>query len=348
MTSKQYKLTSFSSGAGWACKIGPQDLAQVLSELNTFIKDKTTIGFETSDDAAVYKLSDGNLLVQSVDFFTPIVDDPFTFGQIAASNAVSDIYAMGGKPIFALNVVGFPSDDLPNSVLTDILKGGASIANKAGFPILGGHTIKDKEPKYGMVVTGIVKPENLTKNDTAQPGDVLVLTKPLGSGILTTGIKNNLVDDETINTVSNVMKALNKSASDAMTEVGVNACTDVTGFGLLGHLLEMCKASRVTANLNLNNIPFLDGVSELAQKNVIPGGSKNNLKFVSKDVSFSKNISSFQQLMLADAQTSGGLLISVSKNKVNDLIHELKNRDTLESAIIGEIKPFKDSFIIVR
>jgi selenium donor protein len=320
----------------------------VLSELNTFIKDKTTIGFETSDDAAVYKLSDGNLLVQSVDFFTPIVDDPFTFGQIAASNAVSDIYAMGGKPIFALNVVGFPSDDLPNSVLTDILKGGASIANKAGFPILGGHTIKDKEPKYGMVVTGIVKPENLTKNDTAQPGDVLVLTKPLGSGILTTGIKNNLVDDETINTVSNVMKALNKSASDAMTEVGVNACTDVTGFGLLGHLLEMCKASRVTANLNLNNIPFLDGVSELAQKNVIPGGSKNNLKFVSKDVSFSKNISSFQQLMLADAQTSGGLLISVSKNKVNDLIHELKNRDTLESAIIGEIKPFKDSFIIVR
>ncbi len=306
------------------------------------------IGFDSSEDAAVYPMNDDQFLLQTVDFFTPIVDDPFTFGQIAAVNALSDIYAMGGKPLFALNVVGFPSDDLPISVLSDILLGGEDIASKAGISILGGHTIKDKEPKYGMVVTGIVNKENMTRNDSAKQDDLLVLTKPLGSGIITTAIKQNFADEQMIESVQDVMKTLNNTASEVMTDIGVNACTDITGYGLLGHLLEMCKSSQVTAEIGFSSIPFLEGVFEFAQKGIVPGGSKRNFEFVSPNIKFDNALADHQKLMLADAQTSGGLLISVSEDKCQLLIQELKKQNVTPVAIIGRIIGKTDSFIKVH
>ena len=296
------------------------------------------VGFDSSDDAAVYTLDDGRTIIQSVDFFTPIVDDPFTFGQIAAANSLSDIYAMGGTPLFALNVTAFNSDELPLSVLTDILNGGVSIAKEAGIPILGGHTIKDKEPKYGMVVTGEVHPDKLTRNDTAQPGDLLVLTKPLGTGIISTAIKRGVVNTNIMDIAVETMRTLNKSAAEAMAEIGVNACTDITGYGLLGHLLEMCKGSNVTATIEFDSMPFMNGVFELAQDGIIPGGTKRNLEFVQDDINPAEHLAEFQLHMLADAQTSGGLLISVSPEKAKSLVNTLKSKKILASHIIGEIQ----------
>ena len=294
-----------------------------MSNLNPVNLDNSQIGYESLDDAALYPLPDGRIIVQSVDFFTPIVDDPFTFGQIAATNSLSDIYAMGAKPLFALNIVGFPKEDLPLSVLTDILNGGLSVTEKVGIPILGGHTVKDKEPKYGLVVTGEAYQNTITRNNTAKPGDVLILTKPLGTGIITTAIKREIADFQIIRAVTDTMKSLNNTAADAMTEIGVSACTDVTGFGLLGHLLEMCEGSNVSAVIEFDQVDFLEGVFELAQKGVVPGGSKTNLKHVEPHTSFSGNFPLFKKLMLADAQTSGGLLISVPESKSADLIAEV-------------------------
>ncbi len=296
------------------------------------------VGFDSSDDAAIYTLDDGRTIIQSVDFFTPIVDDPFTFGQIAAANSLSDIYAMGGTPLFALNVTAFNSDDLPLSVLTDILNGGVSIAKEAGIPILGGHTIKDKEPKYGMVITGEVHPDKLTRNDTAQQGDLLILTKPLGTGIISTAIKRGIANANIMYTAIDTMRTLNKAGSEAMAEVGVNACTDITGYGLLGHLLEMCKGSNVSATIEFESIPFINGVFELAQKGVIPGGTKRNLEFVLDDIIPAEHLAEFQLHMLADAQTSGGLLISVSEDRAEELVKILKSKNTLAAHIIGEIQ----------
>ena len=296
------------------------------------------VGFDSSDDAAVYTLDDGRTIIQSVDFFTPIVDDPFTFGQIAAANSLSDIYAMGGTPLFALNVTAFNSDELPLSVLTDILNGGVSIAKEAGIPILGGHTIKDKEPKYGMVVTGEVCPDKLTRNDTGQVGDLLVLTKPLGTGIISTAIKQGIANNIIMDIAIDTMRTLNKSAAEAMTEIGVNACTDITGYGLLGHLFEMCKGGNVSATIKFDSMPFMNGVFELAQEGIIPGGTKRNLKFVQDDINPAEHLAEFQLHMLADAQTSGGLLISVSPEKAESLVNTLRSKGTLASHIIGEVQ----------
>jgi selenide,water dikinase len=309
----------------------------VLSNIHQPELAQGAVGFDSSDDAAIYTLDDGRTIIQSVDFFTPIVDDPFTFGQIAAANSLSDIYAMGGTPLFALNVAAFNSDELPLSVLTDILNGGVDIAKEAGIPILGGHTIKDKEPKYGMVVTGEVHPDKLTRNDTAQVGDLLVLTKPLGTGIISTAIKRGVANENIMNTAIDTMRTLNKSAAESMAEVGVNACTDITGYGLLGHLLEMCKGSNVSATIEFDSMPFIKGVFELAQEGVIPGGTKLNLEFVQDDINSAEHLAEFQLHMLADAQTSGGLLISVSTNKAEALVNALKSNGTLASHIIGEV-----------
>ena len=283
-----------------------------------------------------------------MDFFTPIVDDPFEFGQIAAANSLSDIYAMGGKPLFALNIAGFPEDDLPIEVLSEILKGGMSVAEEAGIPILGGHTVKDKELKYGMAVTGEVEKSNLTRNNTAQPGDVLILTKPLGTGIISTAIKRDKAPAHLIVKITDIMKTLNKSGAEAMQTVGVNACTDVTGYGLLGHLLEMCKGSKVSAEIEFCSIPFIEGVYELAKNGVVPGGTKRNMEFVQKDVQFSDDITDIQQLMAADAQTSGGLLIAVSEEKADALVYELKHNKTLASDRIGNIIDFNEKYIIIQ
>ncbi len=309
---------------------------------------ENTIGFESSEDCAVSPLDENHFLIQSVDFFTPIVDDPYTFGQIAAANSLSDIYAMGGMPLHALNIAEFPSDDLPLEILTEIMQGGLEITKQAQIPILGGHTIKDPVPKYGLVVTGRVEKENLTLNSTAKAGDVLILTKPLGSGIIATAIKKDKAPKSIMEEAVNVMTNLNSGGAIAMNAVGVNACTDITGYGLLGHLLEMCKGSNVSVTLEFNEIPLIQGVYELAQKGFIPGGTKRNLDYVSSQVNFSKNISQEQQYILADAQTSGGLLISVAKEKAEDLQKTLTENNTLSSAVVGHVYNPAESTIYVN
>ena len=309
---------------------------------------KNTIGFESSEDCAVSPLDEDHFLIQSVDFFTPIVDDPYTFGQIAAANSLSDIYAMGGMPLHALNIAEFPSDDLPLEILTNIMQGGLKITKEANIPILGGHTIIDPVPKYGLVVTGRVKKENLTLNSTAKAGDVLILTKPLGSGIIATAIKKGEVHSSIVDEAVNIMTHLNNGAAKAMNAVCVNACTDITGYGLLGHLLEMCQASGVSAVLEFNDIPLIQGTYELAQNGFIPGGTKRNLDHVSSQVDFSKSISPEQQLILADAQTSGGLLISVPNEKAEELQDILNINNCLINSMIGKVYNPAESTIYVN
>ena len=299
--------------------------------------NRVLIGFEEADDAAVVRLDGDRYLVQTVDFFTPIVDDPYQFGQIAAANSLSDIYAMGGKPLFALNIVGFPIKELPNSMLTEILQGGADKADEAGITIVGGHSINDKEPKYGLVVTGEVKKNQFIRNDTAKEGDVLVLTKPLGTGIIATAIKKGKAANSLINDAVQVMVTLNKSAAEIMEGLEVNAATDITGYGLLGHLSEMCKGSNVSAEIHSSEIPLINGTTELAEREFIPGGSKQNFKTSENYTKFSESMSEIEKFILADAQTSGGLLVSLSENQANEFLNRFRDETGMEAAIIGKI-----------
>jgi selenide,water dikinase len=298
---------------------------------------RIVVDFNTADDAAAYRLDDGRLILQSLDFFTPIVDDPYQFGQIAAANALSDIYAMGGTPLLALNIVCFPRDELPLETLTRILQGGQDKAHEAGIHILGGHTIDDPEPKYGLVVTGVAHEEQLIRNDRAQPGDLLVLTKPLGIGAITTAIKQGKVNEGIVAKAVETMSALNRSAAEAALDVGVHAMTDVTGFGLLGHLLEMCIASGVQAALNLRSLPVLPGATDLIGQGAIPGGTRRNLAYARKFTRQTDQVTETELLLAADAQTSGGLLIVVSPEKTDRLVASLKDRNTLAAHVIGEI-----------
>ncbi len=279
----------------------------------------------------------GHLLVQSVDFFTPIVDDPYQFGQIAATNALSDIYAMGGRPLFALNIVAFPRHELPLEILNDILRGGMNKTHEAGIQIVGGHSIDDKEPKYGLVVTGEVEEDRLIRNDGAQAGDWLLLTKPLGTGIIATAIKKGLASEESITRAVEAMTTLNRDAAEAALEVGVHAMTDVTGFGLLGHLLELCQASGVKAAIDLATLPVLPGARYLAEDGVIPGGTRSNLVYVKQALTIEREVSEIDQLLAADAQTSGGLLIALSPEKVNQFVTRLSDKGASPAAVIGHI-----------
>jgi selenide,water dikinase len=293
------------------------------------------VGIGTADDAAVYRITDDKAIVQTVDFFTPVVDDPYTFGLITAANALSDIYAMGARPLFALNIVAFPSKTLPMDVLYEILRGGADKAREAGIGIVGGHSIDDPEPKYGMVVTGIVHPDRVVANSTARVGDVLVLTKPLGIGIITTAIKREKASKAAIERAVSVMSALNREASEAMVEVDVSAGTDITGFGLLGHLLEMVQGSGVCARIYLDRVPVIEEAWGYAGEGIVPGGSRANLEYVNPHVQWGK-VSEDARLVLSDAQTSGGLLISVPKEKEGLLLSALRVRG-VNGVVIGEI-----------
>ncbi len=308
-----------------------------MGKLKSKKDDRILINYNDKDDAAVVRLSDGKLLVQTVDFFTPIDDDPYTFGQIAAANSLSDIYAMGGTPIFALNIIGFPINTLPKSVLSKILQGGIDKAQEAGISIVGGHSIDDPEPKYGLVVTGEVDENNLITNSNAQLGDKLILTKPLGTGIIATAVKHGIADKTAIAKSTQSMATLNKLAADVMTEIGVNAATDVTGFGLLGHLLELCEASGISAKIDYQALAFLPSVKELAGKGIVPGGTRRNLKFVKDKVQFSEHLTDIDKLLLADAQTSGGLLISISAGKADKYISKFNELSEIKATIIGEI-----------
>jgi selenide,water dikinase len=297
------------------------------------------VGAATSDDAAVYRLSDDQALVATLDFITPVVEDPEAFGAVAATNAISDVYAMGGRPILALNVVNFPRGALPLHYLEAILRGGASKATEAGIPILGGHSVDDPELKYGMVVLGMVHPDRIVRNSGARVGDLLVLTKPLGIGIITTAIKAQVADEAIVERALRVMTTLNRAASEVMVEVGVNGATDVTGFGLLGHLAELVRGSRVGARVLAQQVPLIEGTRELADRGLIPGGSRRNLESVGPLLRWAPSLSDVDQLLLADAQTSGGLLIAVPPARADALRARLQEAGALSAAVIGEITP---------
>ncbi len=281
-------------------------------------------------------MSEDSALILTVDFFPPIVDDPWQFGAIAAANSFSDVYAMGGRPVLALNLVCFPAD-LPVDILGDVLKGGAAKAKEAGVLIVGGHTVNDQEPKYGMAVTGFVEPGRHATNAGAKPGDRLVLTKPLGTGIITTAGKNGVADPDTVSRAIQVMLTLNKAASEAMMEVGIDACTDITGFGLLGHLQSMVEASGAGARIHLSQVPLIEGTRELVEAGVAPGGTHRNLESIDRVTSWDASITQEDKLLLSDAQTSGGLLIAVASDKVSQLLEALSARGVVEVSVVGEI-----------
>ncbi len=294
------------------------------------------VGTETGDDAAVYRLNDRVALIMTVDFFPPITDDPYEFGAIAAANALSDVYAMGGKPLVALNIVGFPAA-LDKAILGEVLRGGYAKTAEAECLIVGGHTVDDPEPKYGLSVVGIVEPGRQITNAGAQDGDALVLTKPLGTGIITTAGKQGRVDPATLQGAVTAMATLNRAAAQAMTKVGVHACTDITGFGLLGHLKSMVKGSGVSARVWLSQTPTLPGTRDLLAQGIAPGGTSRNRDSVADAVHWHPDLSDEDQLLLCDAQTSGGLLIAVAADKQDALLAELEAAGTLCAAVVGRI-----------
>ena len=309
---------------------------KVLSKLPMVEHPDLLVGSSTGDDAAVYRLDDKIGLVLTVDFFTPITDDPYEFGSVAAANSLSDVYAMGGRPLVALNVVGFPAA-LAVEMLGDVLRGGYDKAAEANCLIVGGHTVDDNEPKYGLSVVGLVEPGRQVSNASAQPGDVLVLTKPLGTGIVTTGCKAGVAPPGSVETAVKIMATLNRTASEAMMEVGVNACTDVTGFGLMGHLTGMLRASGVGAEITASAVPVLPGVDELLAQGVAPGGTHRNEAGVADYVDWDSAISDNERLLLCDAQTSGGLLISVAEERLSQLIDALEVGGVETRAVVGRI-----------
>ncbi len=295
------------------------------------------VGLEKADDAGVYKLSEELAIIQTIDFFTPIVDDPFIFGQIAAANALSDVYAMGGKPLTAMNVVCFPIKTMDISVLREVLEGGLEKMQEAGVALVGGHTIEDEELKYGLSVTGTIHPQRLITRAGAKAGDKLILTKPLGTGIVNTALKGGLADEETVAKVTRYMVTLNNRASELMQEIGVNACTDVTGFGLLGHACEVSQNSGVGMRIYAASVPVFAEAVEFARMGLVPGGTHRNREFRSSMIEIVGELPDYMQDVLFDAQTSGGLLISVSAAKADLLLARLHEAGVVEACIIGEV-----------
>jgi len=316
--------------------------------LPPIIDPNVLIGPTTADDAAVYKVNDELAIVATVDFFTPVVDDPRTFGRIAATNSLSDVYAMGGRPVFALNLVAFPSKLLPMSVLGEILAGGNEVAQEAGVSLVGGHTIEDQEPKYGMCVIGFVKPDEVWPNAAGRPGDALVLTKALGTGIITTAMKEDAAPREAVDAALRAMTTLNRRAAEIAKEVGeVHACTDVTGFGLLGHLREMVEGAKLSARVYAEKVPVLPRARELAEADYAPGGTERNLAHVAPIVEWEGAIDQAMRLVLADAQTAGGLLLALPQEKAEVLVSRLKDEGLHDATIIGELTGGQPGRIVV-
>lgn len=305
------------------------------------------VGFHTGDDAAVYRLQEDLAVIVTMDFFTPIVDDPYSFGQIAAANALSDVYAMGGEPRTALNMVCFPSQTLPLSILTAILKGGQDTVEKAGALIVGGHTIEDQEPKYGLSVLGTIHPKDLITNAGAQEGDMLVLTKPIGGGIVATGLKKGRGGPEILQEMIRVMGTLNQQAAQIMQKVGVHACTDITGFGLLGHAHELAQASGVALEIYSSQVPVLPGCRSLLNEGILPGGSRANRSFLEGKVDFSPSLTQEDAFLLCDAMTSGGLLMAVSPKRLPTLLSALQDLP-FPPAVVGQVVPGETGFLSVQ
>ena len=331
------RLTEYSHGAGWACKLSQKELAQVLTHFRQQNNSNTSqilVGLDSPDDGGVIDIGNGIRIVQTVDFFTPILDNPFDWGRVAAANALSDIYAMGGTPISSLQLVSWPREDLSFEILSEVLKGGLEIMQSAGCNIIGGHSIDDKEPKYGFAVTGIIN-DVIYKKRNLQVGDKLFLTKPLGSGIISSAIKKNIASEKAISEATEVMTTLNDKALEAARELNANAITDVTGFGLLGHLIEMIGDSEVTVNIYLDNVPVIEHAKEYFNNGVYPSGSKRNFDSAKENIIYSDDQESFVKI-LSDAQTSGGLLISAPNDNSIDL-DDISDRLGLNIWEIGDI-----------
>ena len=317
--------------------MGPGDLDQVLKDLPIPRDPRVLVGLETSDDAGVYQLDEETALVQTVDFFTPIVDDPFQFGQIAAVNALSDVYAMGGKPLIAMNLVAFPIKTVSAAILKEILLGGLSKLKEANVALVGGHTVDDPEIKYGLSVTGLIHPRRILSNATARPGDRLVLTKPLGTGIISTALKGEMASEAAVKRIVESMVTLNRKASEWMQSMGAHACTDITGFGFIGHALEMAKASGVGMMIWSEKIPVFPEAMEYARVGLIPGGATANRTFYSCHVDADPHVPSLLMDLLYDPQTSGGLLISLPKAEAEKLVVTLQREGNSDAHIIGEV-----------
>ena len=318
-----------------------------MGNLPKFHDENLLVGVETSDDAAIYKVNDELALIQTLDFFTPVVDDPYLFGQIAAANSLSDVYAMGGEPRTALNIVGFPSC-LDPKILGRILEGGASKVLEAGAILAGGHSIQDDEPKYGLSVTGFVNPNKIFKNYGSQPGDVIIITKQIGSGLINTAIKAEMAEKSQIDEVVTVMTSLNKKAKEVIENYPISACTDITGFGLAGHAMEMASSSKVTFEIDVNKVPYIDGALEMAKMGLVPAGTYNNKDYISGDVE-SINIEECYLDLMYDPQTSGGLLITLAESEVENIMKDFenKNMDT-KVAVIGRVLEKQEKSIVLK
>lgn len=318
--------------------MGPGGLHAVMCELKPAKDIRRMVGFDLADDAGVYLLDDDTALVQTVDVITPLVDDPREFGRIAAANALSDIYAMGAKPLTALNIAAFPDKQLPLKILSEILKGGLDACREADCALMGGHTLRDEEIKYGLAVTGIARPDEIVSNTGARPGDALVLTKPIGTGLISTAIKFEKANRRGVAAAVKSMITLNRDAAKAMSEVGAHACTDITGFGLLGHATQLARASRVTLAINVESVPLLPGALDLASHVMAPGGTKNNIAAYRDTLELSRGFDPVMLDILFDPQTSGGLLIALPEEKASKLISALKRYKTPAAVIIGTVE----------
>jgi len=338
VTSEPIRLTQLAKRAGCAAKQPPGYLLPLLGMLPPILDPNVLVGTSTADDAGVYKLSDDLALVLTTDFFTPIVDRPYDFGAVAATNALSDVYAMGGKPLAALSLVGFPDDKLPAAVLGDILRGATDKAAEAGIPIIGGHTIKSEEPTFGLAVVGTVHPDRVRTNAGAQPGDVLILTKPLGLGVISTAAKNSEDRLAAIGEAIGVMTTLNRAAAEALAGHEVHALTDVTGFGLLGHLRNVTAASKVTARIWADAVPVLAAARQYVTAGIAPGGTHANWRFLESWVTYEPGLAKEEQLLLCDAQTSGGLLAAVPEGEAEAALASLHAAGVKAAAIVGRIE----------
>lgn len=318
-----------------------------MCDLPKIKDDRLIVGLDTSDDAAVYGLNEDTGLIQTLDFFTPVVDDPYTYGQIAAANSLSDVYAMGGKPIMAMNIVCFPNCLDPN-VLKEILKGGGDKIKEAGALLVGGHTVEDDEPKYGLSVTGIVHPEKVLANNTAKSGDYLILTKPVGLGIINTAIKADIASENQYDSAVKTMVTLNKYAFEALQNLNISSCTDITGFGLVGHAYEMAKGSNVSLEIYSDKVPVIEGAKELASMGIIPAGMYSNKKYVGENIEKTKDIEESVEDLLYDPQTSGGLLISIKEEELEKALKSLSNNIDTEFAVVGRVIEKKDKYIYIK
>lgn len=345
---EKIKLTRYSKSAGCAAKLGPKILSEVVGKLPKFQDEKLLVGVETSDDGAVYRISEDLAMIQTLDFFPPMVDEPYVFGQIAAANALSDIYAMGGEPRLALNIVAYPNC-LGSETLGEILAGGASKVKEAGAVLAGGHSINDEEPKYGMSVTGFVHPDKIWKNAGTRPQDLLILTKALGVGILNTAVKAGMASPEEKKAAQESMIYLNKTAMEVFRQFPIHCCTDVTGFSLAGHALEIAKASQVSLEIFTDKLPLLPGVLDYGAMGLVPEGTYRNKAYQKREVFLDEGITEAMEDLIFDPQTSGGLLAAVPFEEGENLLAALKEAGLkTPAAIIGSVKEKKEHFIYFR